>query len=54
MWSGSLAFLYAISDELHQSFVPGRTPSIGDVLIDGCGIILAVLIYKNREKCEKF
>ncbi len=32
-----LTLLYAISDEVHQAFVPGRTPSIWDVLIDGIG-----------------
>jgi VanZ family protein len=28
-----LTFLYAVSDEFHQSFVPGRHASIWDVLI---------------------
>lgn len=32
-----LATLYAISDEFHQSFVPDRSASLGDVLIDMCG-----------------
>lgn len=39
--------LYAASDEFHQSFVPGRGPSIVDVGIDSLGVltgILAVLI----------
>lgn len=39
-----LAVLYAISDEYHQSFVPGRHPSWVDVLIfDGGGASLALL-----------
>jgi VanZ family protein len=37
-----LAVLYAVTDEVHQSFVPGRTPSPWDVLIDGAGAALAV------------
>ena len=28
---------YAILDEFHQSFVPGRTPAVMDVLIDASG-----------------
>jgi VanZ family protein len=32
-----LAVLYAVTDEFHQSFVPGRHPSPVDVLIDGIG-----------------
>ena len=36
-----LALLYAITDEFHQSFVPGRDPSIWDVLIfDNFGALL--------------
>lgn len=38
-----LAALYAVTDEVHQSFVPGRTPSPWDVLIDGAGAALAVI-----------
>lgn len=37
-----LAVLYAVTDEVHQSFVPGRTPSPWDVFIDGAGAALAV------------
>jgi VanZ family protein len=32
-----LAVLYAITDEVHQSVVPGRHPSGWDVLIDSAG-----------------
>jgi len=32
-----LVFLYASSDEFHQSFVPGRTPLFTDVMIDTAG-----------------
>ncbi len=28
---------YGISDEFHQSFIPGRTPSVYDVAADGAG-----------------
>jgi VanZ family protein len=33
---------YAGSDEYHQSFVPGRTASVYDVMIDGCGAAAAL------------
>ncbi|MED1468435.1 VanZ family protein [Bacillus salipaludis] len=38
------AFLYAISDEWHQSFMPDRMASFKDVLIDGGGAFLALLL----------
>lgn len=34
---------YALSDELHQSFIPGRTASLRDVLFDCLGMMLAWL-----------
>jgi VanZ family protein len=36
--------LFAVSDEFHQSFVPSRTPSENDVLIDVCGATVGVAI----------
>lgn len=43
----TLAALYSASDEFHQSFVPGRYPSITDVLIDSLGAAVALfLAYK--------
>ncbi len=41
-----LAFIYALSDEFHQSFVPNRTASMFDVKIDTLGSLLGCLIYK--------
>jgi VanZ family protein len=37
-----LVFLYAASDEFHQSFVPGRNASPVDVGIDLVGAVLAL------------
>ena len=31
--------LYAVSDELHQAFVPGRACMIRDMILDTCGVI---------------
>lgn len=44
-----LTVLYALSDEFHQSFVPGRTPSLWDVLIDGVGAVLALVLIPPRQ-----
>ncbi|MHB1843200.1 MAG: VanZ family protein [Deltaproteobacteria bacterium] len=39
-WVALLGLLYGASDELHQSFVPGRDAELGDVLADGIGSAL--------------
>jgi VanZ family protein len=36
-WSLVLTFLYAVTDEYHQSFVPGRVAAAHDVAIDTVG-----------------
>lgn len=38
-----VVFIYACSDEFHQSFVPNRTPLITDVFIDTAGGALGLL-----------
>lgn len=40
----AIAMLYAVTDELHQLFVPGRSGEIGDVLIDSTAAIIGVLL----------
>lgn len=37
-----LSLLYAISDEFHQTFVPGRSGRLADVGSDVLGVILAL------------
>jgi VanZ family protein len=39
-----LALAYALSDEYHQTFVPGRNGTLADVMIDGVGILGATLL----------
>jgi len=41
----SIGVLYAISDEVHQYFVPGRGPQVKDVLIDSGGVIFGILLF---------
>lgn len=52
-----ISLLYAISDEIHQLYIPGRSGEIRDVVIDtlgaGSGIllfVLCVLIFQRRQK----
>ncbi len=45
----NLSTLYAFSDEFHQSFVPGRQPSLMDISIDIMGM-LAVWLYLRKVK----
>jgi VanZ family protein len=47
-----LAVLYALSDEFHQSFVPGRHPSLVDaLLVDPAGAGLTLLLcWRLRKK----
>lgn len=38
-----LCFVYAASDEFHQSFIPNRTPTVSDLGLDMTGVLLAFL-----------
>ncbi|MBN2500350.1 MAG: VanZ family protein [Anaerolineales bacterium] len=49
-----LAVLYGISDEFHQSFVPGRGAGPVDVFIDACGAWLALFLPKIIKRRNKF
>jgi len=39
--------LYGISDEIHQSFVPGRSTTFFDVIVDCLGAILALVALRR-------
>ena len=39
---------YGISDEFHQSFIPGRQTSGADLVADGFGGIVAIFIWSLR------
>jgi VanZ family protein len=47
-----MAVLYAITDEFHQTFTPGRNASITDVGIDAVGAILGVLVWIAIRRCR--
>ncbi|SNZ05079.1 VanZ like family protein [Terribacillus aidingensis] len=45
-----VSVLYACFDEFHQSLTPGRTPYVGDVVIDtigACAGLIVVIIGRN-------
>jgi VanZ family protein len=43
-----ISLLYAISDEWHQSFVPGRDADPRDALVDAAGIATALALLSRR------
>ncbi len=48
-----ICFLYAISDEVHQYFVPGRACRMKDVLIDTCGATVSVMLLYIAHKFRR-
>jgi VanZ family protein len=56
MISQIIGMTYAITDEIHQAFVPGRSGEVRDVLIDSLGIAIGMLIiaiiYTIKKKKE--
>ena len=45
---GAVGTAFAVTDEIHQYFVPGRSCELRDVVIDGCGVAVGVLIVRKR------
>ena len=41
---------YAVSDEIHQIFVPGRSPDPRDALGDACGAALGLLMLQAAQR----
>ena len=48
-----LGLTYAISDEIHQNFIPGRASSIKDVGIDTLGVIFGIILVVTLLKIIK-
>lgn len=42
-WSVLLSSAYGVTDELHQTLVPNRTPAVDDWAADTAGAVIAVL-----------
>ncbi len=44
----TICLFYGISDEFHQSFIPGRYPSIWDIIADLLGAAVVVWLWRRR------
>ncbi len=42
-----IAGLYGVSDEFHQSFIPGRGPAVRDVIIDTIGATIGIFLTRK-------
>jgi VanZ family protein len=52
-WASLLLIIaYSLSDEFHQSFVPSRTGSIYDCMIDSFGGLTALVLLAIRKRGE--
>lgn len=45
-WGAGLAATFGVTDELHQSFVPGRFPSVADAVADAIGSLFGAWCYR--------
>lgn len=45
-----ICVLYAVSDELHQLFVPGRGGKVSDVLLDSSGAFIGIAGWMSLRK----
>jgi hypothetical protein len=46
-WVMVLLVSYAITDEIHQAFIPGRTPLLFDLVIDGAGGLAGIVAWRR-------
>ncbi len=44
-WTVLFTIIYGLSDEFHQSFVPGRVSSVSDLIADGVGGMIGFYAY---------
>lgn len=44
LWAVGIAFVYALTDEFHQLFIPGRVADLPDVLVDTSGAGFGALL----------
>jgi VanZ family protein len=55
LWALLIAVLYGLSDEFHQHFVPGRTPTLFDLATDavGAAVALALLRWQRAKRVQR-
>ncbi|MEA3369454.1 MAG: VanZ family protein [Candidatus Ratteibacteria bacterium] len=49
-YAGSFSILFAVSDEIHQAFVPTRFCSGSDILVDVLGVGFAFFLLRLRHR----
>ncbi len=49
----AICLLYAITDEIHQLYIPGRTAKLKDIMIDTTGGIFYIALLKIKELIKK-
>lgn len=50
----SICVLYAVSDEIHQLFIPGRSGELRDVIIDSAGGLVGIIgFYSIRGRFNR-
>ena len=49
-WAVALTTAYAAVDEIHQTYVPGRTGSPRDVVLDACGAVVGLLVVRRLRR----
>jgi VanZ family protein len=43
----AIGIAYAVTDEVHQSFVEGRHGAVYDVLVDAAGVLIGVYVVRR-------
>jgi len=51
---GATCLLYSVCDEIHQTFIPGRSGELRDVCIDFCGSLLSIAFLTLITRKSKF
>lgn len=50
----AVATLYGVSDEWHQSFIPGRHPDIVDIITDATGAAAGLAVVTGLARSRRF
>lgn len=48
-----ISIVYAVSDELHQTFISGRSGEVRDVIIDSLGSLTGIYLYYLYNKIRR-
>ena len=51
--AAAIALLYALTDEYHQSFVPGRDADLFDIVVDATGIAAASWVLSRATRPQE-